>query len=214
MRRLALALTLPVLFVGLVAAEPLPDEVPPQPTEFTFHGHGAQTLDEVGHTPLDGPAPMDEVAPTESVPKSKQIMNYVGGPNTECSGNNLFPTWAGWVAGDVGGQVTVSIPAIGNGGDVEVRLFGDVYGQACNEAFIPPLASAIVALPSGPGTIEATFTVPAGTEVENLVLDVIFSGATAEGRVLFDAVDYDATMTFTCTAEDEPGVEGEVCSTE
>lgn len=212
MRRTPAAIAAALLATSLIATTDGAEELPPEPVEYTFHLHGSQTVDEAGHGILDPFPAMDLTAPTEATPKSKQMLNYVGGPNTQCSGNNLFPTWQGFVDGIVSGPVTLSLPMIGNGDDVEVRVFKDT-AQQCNEAYVSPIGSAIAASPSGPGTLEVTIPVPAqGANVAYaLIVMVVPAEPTAQARALYDSTDYDATLTFTCTGEDKPGVEGEVC---
>jgi hypothetical protein len=228
MRRLTALFLMPALAAGALAfddpsGDP-PAEVPPSPIEYTFHLHGTDTIDETAHGVLDPFAPMDFTPPTGTVPKSKQMLNYVGGPNTVCSGNNLFPTWIGNITGTMQGSVQVSIPAVGTGGLVDVSIFADSQGLNCNSGttqnYIPPLATARVAAPTGPGTITATLPVDASRARTDFSLTVMIAPApgaaglgspTAQARVLYDATGFAATVKVTCLPEDEPGVEDETC---
>jgi hypothetical protein len=228
MRRMTALLTVPLLALGALAMEDAPDEetteVPPEPIEYTFHLHGSDTVDETAHGILDPFAPMDFEAPTETVPKSKQVLNYVVGPNTACSGNNLFPTWTGTIFGTMQGTIEVSIPAVGTGGLLDISVFADSQGLNCNSGatqnYIPPMATVRVAAPTGPGTITASLPIDASRARAEFALTVMVSPApgaadlaspTAQARVLYDATGFDATVTVTCLPDDEPGVEGETC---
>lgn len=209
MRRSIAVLSAALLATGSVA---FTNETPPEPTEFTYHLEGTGLADEAHHHSLAGFAPMTIEEPTGST-KSKQISNYAAGPNTQCSGNNLLPTWSGFLGGNgtISGTMDVSIPAIGNGDDVTVAVFADTSG-GCNDAYVAPIASGSATLPEGPGTLEATLFLPKGVKPYNLVLMVYADTlTTAQGRVLYGSADFDGTLTFTCTADDEPGVEGELC---
>lgn len=220
MRRIApalLAATLPLSLLAFAPAaveEPAPndgtpseEEVPeeaepivPDPVEFVFHLHGdeevAYTDDEVYAT--SGNQTMD-TAPAEGDFQSRQFLNYVGGPNSACSDNALFPTWTGFVGeGTITSDATLRIDVAGSlGGTVEVRLWTDT-GGGCNEANVPPHAVTTANLPIGTGSFEVA--IPAGGLDPTFELKVMLvpTSPDAQARLLYDGADYDATLSFTC----------------
>jgi hypothetical protein len=116
---------------------------------------------------MDGSQPAGEAEALEflslvpeapSAEKSMQLINYVGGPNTECAGNSLFPVFVGSLRGRVTGDIKVQFNAASTAGAVDVRIWPDVYGQLCNEAYLPPARSVRVNLPAGPGLVEAVLS--------------------------------------------------------
>jgi hypothetical protein len=83
--------------------------------------------------------------------KSVGMPNYVGGPNSNCAGNALFPVFVGPVSGKIVGDMKVTFDAMGAGGQVDVRVWPDIGGQACNETYPTPAGSVTVDLPAGSG---------------------------------------------------------------
>ncbi|MGH9198429.1 MAG: hypothetical protein ACRD1T_22185 [Acidimicrobiia bacterium] len=127
---------------------------PPEPVATTLFMEGTSNFgeeDQIGNGTY-----LTLVAEEGSGEKSQGIPNYVGGPNTNCAGNSLFPVFVGTVSGQVVGDMKVTFNAISQGGKVEVRIWPDINAQACNDAYIPPAASVVVDLPAGEGTVEAT----------------------------------------------------------
>jgi hypothetical protein len=164
--------------------------------------------------------PMDKNAPTGTEPKSRWITNYLAGPNTECSGNNLFPVWSGPVAGTIKGDVKLTFNTIGTPGDVVVRLWPDI-GQGssfCNSSnpaapaadYLKPAGEVQVTLPPGPGTVEAIMKNVNLTAVGSIVIqispvvavDVPDPGgsilAPMFSRVLYDTPDFASVLEFSC----------------
>ena len=77
---------------------------------------------------------MDGTKPAGDPPKSVFVTNYVGGPNTNCSGNGLLPVWAGDMKGTIKGTVTVALHTVASpAASLEARLYPDANG-GCNES--------------------------------------------------------------------------------
>lgn len=226
MRRLAaLALAVPVLAAGLIAADT--GETPPEPIDYTFHLHGESAVDETSRTSLDDDyLPMDFTAPTASEPDSRFVTNYSRGPNRSCSGNNLFPTWSGILTGSLVDQIEVTIPAVGTTGEVAIDVFADALG-GCNEEYVAPVASATATIPQGAGSITVTIPLDEPIHVEYQLAVMVsvptylvevhgpqpqrFVDPTYQARLLYDSVDYQATVAVTCQPDDVPGETGETC---
>ncbi len=101
----------------------------PAPVETTLFFHGTEQFGEMDTPPLvGGPVlPMDASEPSGEE-KSKQIDNYVVGPNVQCAGNNLFGSWLGDVVGTVS-EVKVTFAAIGTPGLVDINVWADLPGR-------------------------------------------------------------------------------------
>ena len=204
--------------------------VTPAPIEVTYHMHGdddAAYVDENAYA-AGGILPMDREAPTGDF-ESQSLKNYGQGPNAACAGNALFPVWSGFMGkGTVLGEAVFAFDVVGStGGPVTIDVFVDVSAQACNEAYPEPAASATVALPAGAGRVEAALDLEGVAPGAYLMVQVrpadsangqpnpvpnpgapVWPGAvlpldpTAQGRLLYDSPDYDATLTMTCQPDD------------
>ena len=154
----------PTAAIESTATEPLatvtelPTE-PPAPVyeNLTFYLHGVERVGEADASTLASMR-MDTTAPTATETASRQVLNYVRGPNTKCSGSWLFPSWDGEMDGQVQGNVKVTLDALSHpNNSFVVELFADGAG-ACNEAYVPPVASKTVSFPVGSqGTTEIVF---------------------------------------------------------
>lgn len=186
--------------------------ITPEPVEVTmyFHGAGDRYVDEDQW--LAGPPPMDRNAPTSDDFESKQLTNYVVGPNHSCAGNGLWPVWVGYVGeGTLVGDATVTFDVVGAlPGNVTVNVWADVSGQACNEAYPEPDATATVALPAGAGTVEVPLPTDGLAPEFQLMVQIQPAadgpadrgGPANQGRVLYDGADYPSAITFTCQPDD------------
>lgn len=154
---------------------------------------------------------MDATEPT-SQEKSKQITNYGVGPNTMCSGNNLFPAWLGETTGTVVGDIEFSFTAIGTPGLVDIRAWADVPGgtDLCNEGYVEPDAEALgVALPASETDVKAKLK-GGGFDVKGTLL-VQVSPSTTDvagtqrpgtnlfvSRIEYDSEGHPSALAFRC----------------
>ncbi len=207
MRRLTttlLAAALPLTLLAFTAGEGEP--VTADPMEFVFHLHGDSevplTDDEVYAS--SGNQVMDTLAPTGDA-QTRQLLNGVVSPNTNCSENALFPTWVGYIGnGTIVGDATLSIDVVGGtGGDVEVRVWTDTTG-GCNDASVAPHITTMGTLPVGAGTMEVT--IPTDGLDPLFEMKVMFVAAdtspTSQGRFVYDSAEFDATISFTCQPDE------------
>lgn len=155
-RTLVLVLATGLLATGAVSASAAPKAKPkpkaPAPVAMTWFFHGTQPLGELENPDITAPTymTMDAKAPTGGQARSAGVTYYVGGPNTNCAGNTLFPIWTGALDGAPTGDATVELFLQNVGtGNIEVRLFADIYGQACNDAYEPAIGSAVVPVTVG-----------------------------------------------------------------
>jgi hypothetical protein len=126
-----------------------------------------------------------------------QVINYVGGPNTACAGNSLFPVFLGSLSGRVTGDVKVSFDAISTAGAVDIRVWPDVSAQACAPSYIEPSRSKVVALPTGEGRIEAVLSGADFAAGQRLMIQITPVTATPFlGRIFYGTAD--AKVEFDC----------------
>lgn len=217
------------------AAEETTEEAPatitPEPIDVTmyFHGNdGAQIIDEDAYASTGGILEMDRTAPADNSYETRQITNYVQGPNARCAGNGLLPVWVGFFGkGTMQGFGTVTLRVLGGtGGPVTIDVFTDVSGQACNEAYPEPVASATVNTPVGEGEMTAVLDLDGvradaflmvqvrgadGSGVDNPVGNpgapiwpsrVAPTDPTGQGRVVYDGTSFLSNITFTCLPDD------------
>ena len=169
----------------------------------TFWFHGDAPVDEPSRIPGDPYMGMDTVEPTGSEPSSKGVLNYVVGPNVSCQGNNLLPTWEGFVEGTVVGDVTLTIPTIAGASTMRIDVFADGTG-ACNSdlsgstGYTPPFISETVPVPPGAG--EVTLTVSDIEQPVDFSLLIMLSAGdeASQTRVLYDSADFPARIEFSC----------------
>lgn len=151
-RTLVLAVATGLLATGAVSASAAPKPKAAKPVALSWFLHGTQPIGELENPDITAPSymPMDAKAPTGAQARSAGVTYYVAGPNTRCAGNTLFPVWVGALDGAPTGDATVELvlQTVGTG-NIEVRLFADVFGQACNDAYEPPIGSAIVPVTVG-----------------------------------------------------------------
>jgi hypothetical protein len=127
-----------------------------RPVNTKLYLHGTRPADEMDYGALADAYPtMDPKKPAGGAPKSKQITNYVAGPNDQCAGNNLFPVWIGEVKGTIGGKMKLTFTAVSTPGKVDVRVWPDVASLLCTsdlaetDAYPKPAAELTVDLPPG-----------------------------------------------------------------
>lgn len=200
------------LSAGLVAASlagPAIAGKKKKPVPTTLYMHGSEVLGEVENYGLIASGTymtMDANEPTGAEPKSKFFTNYVGGPNTQCSGNDFFPVWVGDLTGTVKGDMKVTFHTIASpGGVVDVQVWPDVASQLCtNETlgafdYPEPAGQVRVNIPPGPGVVEAVIegvNFKAGSKLMlQLTPDI---GSPFVGRALYDSTSYVSSIEFPC----------------
>lgn len=213
--RTALRAALAVAIVSvLIAAPSTAEEATTAPIGTTLYLHGAQQIGELetADTWLTANRRMSESEPTGSDSKSMQVVNYVRGPNTNCSGNGLVPTWEANLEGTISGPVTLTVHTAGvPGSTMQARLFSDVGMNACNESFVPPIAEKTVRIAPGQAETVITFDDVQAEVGDNLVLmlnapttNVVVpeqpspSQPFAHTRVFYDAVPTPSNLQFDC----------------
>lgn len=133
MKKFVLALTA----LALIAAPLAGPAAAGKAKKVTLYLHGTEQFGEaeLPTTWLDSAwMKMDTTKPSGGQPKSMFVTNYVGGPNTNCSGNGLLPLWRADLKGAVKGTVTLNLHTIATpGATVVANLYPDASG-GCNEA--------------------------------------------------------------------------------
>lgn len=202
----ALALTAGLIATSL-AAPAFAKKAKAVPT--TLYLHGTQVVGEAENYPGIASGtymPMDANEPTGTEPKSKFFTNYVGGPNTQCAGNDFFPVWVGDLTGTVTGDVTVTFHTIASpGGVVDVRIWPDVASQLCTQEtfgsfdYPDPAGEVRVNIPPGPGTVEAVIEGVKFKAGSKLMLQLTPDTVSPfVGRALYDSTSYVSSIAFNC----------------
>jgi hypothetical protein len=215
----ATAVTLVVAF-SIMAAPATAAKKAKKPVPTTFYLHGTEVVGESESFSVvaDTILPMDSTEPTGAEPKSKFITNYLGGPNTMCAGNNLFPVWRGEIAGTIKGDMKFTFHTVGTPGPVEVRVWPDVGSSLCStdnpvspsDAYPDPAGAVTVDLPPGPGPTEAVIKgvnfKAAGSMIVQVspvvAVDIPSPGGAILSplisRILYDTPDFASSLEFSC----------------
>lgn len=195
---LALCLLTGALALPAAAAKKKKKPPAPQPVPVVLYMHGTQTLGEADYVEASANGVFMKMDTTEgSGEKSVQFLNYVAGPNSECAGNSIFPVWIGDVAGTIVGDVKVTFGTVATPGDVQVRLWPDQVGQACNADYPVAARDGNVAVGAGPATTEAVLSGLDFSPTIKLMLQInAVIGGTVEGRIMYDTAD--AKVEFMC----------------
>ena len=193
----------------------------PAPVKMYLHGGNAVGEADSFFVVAEGYLPMDTTEPSGSEPKSRWITNYFGGPNTECSGNNLFPVWSGPLSGRVTGDVKVTLHTVGTPGNVVVRIWPDIPAGSTlcdttnpvspSDNYVDPSGEAVAALPAGHGTVEVILENVDMTAAGSFIMQVSPQvavdipdpgGSILEpfvSRILYDTADFASSIEFLCT---------------
>jgi hypothetical protein len=193
---------------------------PAKPVATTLYLHGTEQIGETESFSVvaDTLLPMDATKPTGTDIKSKMITNYGVGPNASCAGNNLFPVWSGKVTGHIKGDMKFTFNTVGTPGQVEVRVWPDVFSSMCDSEnpaapasdYPDPAGAVTVDLPAGPGTVEAVMKGVDFDAIGTLVVqispivavDIPSPGGSVlapyHSRILYDSTDYASSLQFSC----------------
>jgi hypothetical protein len=195
------------------AAKKKKKKAKPVKTTLYFHGGSPIGESESMGAVADVPLPMSPEKPSGAEPKSKQIVNGVVTPNSQCANNNLFPNWRGEVAGTIKGDVKVTFNAVSSPGSVVVRVWPDVASLLCTSTasgtadYPKPAGETVIALPNGPGEVTAVLKNVKTKAIGSLLVQIspaemetparkIFPPSFA--RLLYDTTDFDSRIEFTC----------------
>jgi len=207
-KSLVVALVLGLLASALAVAPAQAGKKKKKPVETTLYLHGTQ---QAGEAELPDTwinslwFPLDTTEPSGAAPKSMFVTNYVGGPNTACSGNGLLPTWKGNFAGTVKGDLTVTLHTIATPAtSLNVELFPDGSGGCDSDlgstGYAPPAAAQTVDVAPGPAVTEVKFEDVKFKTGAWMVLMLSIGNGPHPGqvRVLYDAPGYDSKIELLC----------------
>jgi hypothetical protein len=209
MKKLAASALTAGLVVGSLAADAGASRRRPVNTKLYLHG--STPADEADYGALGDAYPgMDSKKPAGE-PKSKQIINYLAGPNDQCAGNNLFPVWIGDVSGTIVGKMKLTFTTVSTPGKVDVRVWPDVASLLCTSElagtndYPKPAAEVRVDLPPGGGTVAAVTKKVKFKAVQSLMVQITpASGPAADvldpfvARVVYDSPEFASSLHFKC----------------
>lgn len=183
-----------------VVEEPVDGTVEPVYEDLTFYLHGVETIGEADAATLE-PMTMSPEAPTSTSAKSRMVTNYLRGPNPNCSGSWLFPSWTGTVRGDIQGDLRVELNTLSHPvNEFIVEIFADAAG-GCNESFVPPVAQQKVSFPAGQGKAEIIFKNVNFAVFDGFTLTVrppVQPTAPQQARLFYDSVAQNSRVEFKC----------------
>ena len=195
------------LVASIVGAPAVAKKSKLKPVPTNLYLHGDNPVQEVGipDTWVNGlTMKMDPTEPAAGAPDSLFVTNYVGGPNTTCSGNGLLPVWKGDIKGKVTGDVTVTLHTIATPATkLNVELFPDGTGGCESDlgstGYIPPAAAASVDVTPGPGVTTVTFKNVNFKMQGWLIMQLSIADNPHPGqvRVLYDSTDYASSVELT-----------------
>jgi hypothetical protein len=195
------AISAPAALAGKKKKKKAPVAAAPVTTKLFMHGSSPLgEIDAADHIQAGTYFTMDATAGSSE--KSMGLVNYVGGPNTACAGNSLFPVWTGRVVGTITGDVKVTFDAMSSPGKVDVRIWPDIVTQACNEAYPEPAGHVTVDLPPAKGPVEAVIkgvNFPAQAILMVQITPVLPTegGTPFLGRMFYDTEA--SSIEFSCT---------------
>lgn len=185
-----------------------------KPVATTLYLHGTEMAGEAESFPGVSTSylPMDTKEPEGTATKSKQLTNYVRGPNNECAGNSLWPVWVGRLEGSVKGDVKVTLNTVATPGKILIRIWPDVMSQMCTQEALgsfdypKPAGEVLVDVPPGPGVVEAVIKGVKFKAVSSLMIQVSPEWVDDpgyfppfQGRVLYDSESAVSKIELTCT---------------
>lgn len=145
---------------------------------------------------------MDTTEPAAGAPKSHSYSLPIG--NSECAGNELFPSWEGKVNGTVVGDLKLYANTLAAPSTVTARVWVDVPFGACTSStagvsdFVPPIAEQEVEVPAGANEIEIVFEKLKAKATFNMIVELHTNEPNNQGRVLYDSADYPTRVEFDC----------------
>ena len=199
-KTLIVALSLSLVAGALAMPAAAKKKAKPVSTTLYFHGNQPAGEAELVETWLDGLLHKMDTTKPEGSAKSQFVTNYVGGPNTNCSGNGLRPVWKGDLVGTVTGDVTVELHTMATPASTLVAsLYPDASG-GCNEAAQPFAAQTEVEVAPGQNVTEIVFEDVSFQSFGSLAIQFHMAPATpGQVRIFYDGADSASSLTLSCT---------------
>jgi hypothetical protein len=211
MKKLAASALIGGLIVASLATDAGARRARPRPVKTKLFLHGTSPVDETDYGALGDAYPSMDPKKPAGEPKSKQITNYLVGPNDRCAGNNLFPVWVGDVSGTIVGKMKLTFTTVSTPGKIDVRVWPDVASLRCDSGlaetndYPKPAAEVRVNLPPGGGTVRAVTKKVRFRAIQSLMVQLTpATGPAADildpfvARVIYDAPEFASSLQFKC----------------
>lgn len=168
----------------------------------TLYFHGSTPSGEVdsagGLIDLTTFMVMDPVPPTESQSRSK---GYVWS-NYQCAGNRLHPVWVGDVSGKIVGDIKLTFTSASAPQSIDVRVWPDLFAQACNADYRKPAADVTVEVPAGHGVVEVDIPSKGFVAYRGLMIQLsptsVGTDTPGLGRMFYDSTEAESRIEFKC----------------
>ncbi len=207
-KAIAVALSLGLLAGALAVPAQAGKKKKAKPVETTLFMHGdvpvGDMLEWIEGATGGSHNKMDTNEPAAGPPKSHSYTLFPIG-NTQCTGNELFPSWEGTVAGTIVGDMKLYANTLAPPSKVIARVWVDVPFGSCTSSvsgsdnFVEPIAEQEVDVPAGANELEIVFEklkVPARM---NLIVQLHQKDEPQnQGRVLYDSSDFPTRVVFDC----------------
>lgn len=201
-----LAIGLVMGLLGTALAVPASAGKKPKPVKTTLYMHGDLPVGDMAEwiEGISGGAhnKMDTTEPASGPPKSHSYSLPIG--NSQCTGNELFPSWEGQVAGTIVGDLKLYANTLALPSTVIARVWVDVPFGSCTSStagvsdFVDPLAEQEVQVPAGSNEIEIVFKKLKAVATYNMIIELHQNTPTNQGRVLYDSADFPTRVEFSC----------------
>jgi hypothetical protein len=176
-----------------------------KPVKTTMYMHGNYPVGEgfelVGNLADSTTMTLDAVEPAVGAPKS---MAWFQPGNDQCTGNPLFPSWSGRMAGTINGDLKMIVNTVGAPSTVTARVWVDVPFSSCTsaaagvDAFVPANAEQVVDIPAGANEVAIIFKKLKLKVTNNIIVELHQTSPTNQGRVLYDSPEFASRLEFNC----------------
>lgn len=148
---------------------------------------------------------MDATKPTDATPKSITGLFWAGDPQlwNDCAGMYGLPAWQGALAGQIKGDMKLTLHTVAGPRKLEIELWPDIGTMTCKSndlaegTYPEPAAMAVVDVPPGHSMLEVVFKNVNFKAAGSLMLQITPVGPAA-ARILYDSADFASSLEFSC----------------
>lgn len=206
-KSIAVALSLGLLAGALALPAEAAKKKKAKPVKTTLYMHGDLPVGDLAEW-IEGASggthnQMDTTEPAAGPPKSHSYTLFPVG-NTQCAGNELFPSWEGKVTGTIVGEMKLYANTLALPSTVIARVWVDVPFGSCTSStagvdnFVEPIAEVEAEVPAGSNEVEIVFEKLKVPATFNVIIELHQTNPANQGRVLYDSADFPTRVEFDC----------------